>query len=71
MTREELKKGFYIFVILTLVLISILPIVYAVGVRFGKRSADGWETTKVHHEMSVGGYNYCPYCGEEIKEDKE
>lgn len=71
MTREELQKGFYVFAVLTVIFILILPIVYAFGVRVGKRSADRWETTKVHHEMSVQGYNYCPYCGKEIKEDKE
>lgn len=70
MQLNELRKGFYVFASITLILISALPIVYAFGVRSGKRSADSWETTKVHHEMSVQGYNYCPYCGIEIKEDK-
>ena len=71
MSKEELRKGFYISVVLTLVIFLMCPVVYAFGVRSGKRSADNWETTKVHHEMSVDGYNYCPYCGEEIKAQKE
>lgn len=70
-TREELRKGFIFFAILTLVFGLMLPIVYAFGIRFGKRSTDSWETTKVHYEMSVDGYNYCPYCGAKIEEIEE
>ena len=25
----------------------------------------------IHWQMSQNGYNYCPYCGNEIKENKE
>lgn len=29
-----------------------------------------YEEQTYHYELVYKGYNYCPYCGEEIKEEK-
>ena len=67
------KKQFALWIILILILWTtcVFPIIFAYGVRTGKHQTKEWESTNVHHDLQVRGYNYCPYCGEEIKGDKK
>lgn len=62
MTLEELKK--FIKICLIIVVGCILLII---GRTVGRWQADDWGTTRKHIQMESYGYNYCPYCGEELK----
>lgn len=45
--------------------------VACVSVTFGRRQAEDWKITNEHLRMKEYGYNYCPYCGEQLKESEE
>lgn len=34
-------------------------------------STEGYEPTVQHRNMQLDGYNYCPYCGEYLKDSKD
>ena len=52
-------------------IICICAFLFCFGICIGRWQSSEWNATKIHHKLQVDGYNYCPYCGEEIKEGKE
>ena len=66
MSTHELTKWIKIISI-----IVAFEIVAVMGLLIGRYQAKDWNVTKTHHRMESYGYSYCPYCGEELKEEDE
>ena len=66
MELNKLKK--FIKIILTIVAFQIIAVA---SVTLGRHQAEDWNVTNKHLKMETSGYNYCPYCGEQLKEVKE
>ena len=62
MNINEFKKFMKI-----VLLIFAFQIVAVVSLTLGRHQAENWDVTKKHHRMELYNYNYCPYCGEQLK----
>ena len=54
-------------VVITCFIISAFVIVAGVSAIVGRHQAEDWNVTNKHLKMESRGYNYCPYCGEQLK----
>ncbi len=61
-TREFTKKFLKICLI-----IFAFEVVALAGLLVGRHQAKDWSVTSKHHKMESYNYNYCPYCGEQLK----
>lgn len=63
-------KEFVLFCNRWLIIIAFC-VVALLGTLLGRWQSKEWSTTTVHRAQEVKGYNYCPYCGEELKPKTE
>ncbi len=66
MELNKLKK----FIKIVLIIVA-FQIVAVVSLTFGRHQAENWDVTKEHHRMESYSYNYCPYCGEQLKDERK
>ena len=62
MEINKLKK----FLKITFIIIA-FELVALASLTLGRHQADDWKVTKKHLQMESYSYNYCPYCGEQLK----
>ena len=58
-------KEIVIFVKRWLIIVAFC-VVALLGTLLGRWQSKEWSITNVHRSQQVKGYNYCPYCGEEL-----
>ena len=51
----------------TVLIIVAFQIVALTSLTLGRHQAKDWNVTSKHLKMESYSYNYCPYCGEQLK----
>ena len=61
-----MKKQLDIRIVIVAIVVGYIT--FSVGIVLGRKQSKDWNATSVHRSLQVEGFNYCPYCGEKIKE---
>jgi hypothetical protein len=64
----DARKFNKIFIKTWLIIVAFL-LVACVSVTIGRHQAKDWNVTSKHLKMESYSYNYCPYCGKQLKEE--